>query len=390
MESWTDKYKPGKVENIISQKKGIDEALTWFREWKPGKALFIHGPPGVGKSLLIETLANENKLHLIALNASDKRNAEEIESLFSGAKTHSLFHKGKIILLDEVDGISGNDRGAVTAIIKLIKNSSFPVVLIANDPWKNKLKPLRNYCKLVKFSKVHSASIEKKLNEICSLEGIKPEGETIKHIARWSQGDIRSAISDLHMVCAGKKCIDNASLEVLGYRERKSSIFDIMPAVFNSRNIKATRKAIFDSDKDPDEILWWIESNASMIFRSPEEIIKAYDILSKADIFRNRVMKQQNWRFKAFMVDMISGISLAKSHSDHGYVAYKPPKRLIELGRTRMKRAVMKGLCTRLGATLHCSTRTVKSGYLPYLKQFMNKEIINHLEITEDELELLK
>jgi len=370
-QSWTEKHKPKDFSGFLSQKKALDETLEWIREWKPGKskALLLYGAPGIGKTLLVELLANERQLHLIASNASDERNASDIETLFSGAKTHSLFHKGKIILLDEVDGISGNDRGAVTSIIKLVKESSFPVILIANDPWKNKLKSLRNYCKLIKFSKVHSASIEKRLKEICKDEGIDFQGDVLKNLARWSNGDLRSAINDLQTICKGKKSIDLNSFESLGFRERGTGIFDIMPAIFNSKNIKATRKIIFECDQDPDDIFWWIAENASTVFKTPEELSHAFDIISKADIFRSRVMKQQNWRFKAFMVDMLSSVSLAKTSESHGYTPFKPPKRFAGFSSSRLRSAEFKDFCAQMSELLHCSTRIVRSDYLPFLSQ---------------------
>jgi hypothetical protein len=55
-----------------------------------------------------------------------------------------------------------------------------------------------------------------------------------------------------------------------------------------------------------------------------------------------------------------------------------------------MKRATMKSICLRLGGLFHCSSRTVKAEYLPYLKQLLDKDLMKQLEITDEEMELLK
>jgi replication factor C large subunit len=365
--------------------------------FEPGKGLMLMGPAGTGKTLLVETIARERNLLLLQLSASDARGAEAIESFFSdSSRTRSLFHKGKIILLDEVDGISGHDKGAVAAITKIIKESSYPVFLIANDPWAQKLRPLRPYVKMVKFSKVHSASIEKRLREILEKEGIAPKGNVLKDLARWSQGDLRSAISDLQTVSQGKKELSGEDLEILGYRERESSIFEILPTVFKSRSISASRKAIQSVDKDPDEVFWWVENNITQEF-PVEKLAQAYDLLSKADIIRGRTSVQQNWRFRAIMTDLISGISVVKGESHaphHGFMMYQAPQRIMMMGRTKARRAGMDSLCKKIGEKAHASTRVVKRDYLPYMRIILKTDSSPtksefSVSLDEEELDLL-
>ncbi|MCX6814271.1 MAG: replication factor C large subunit [Candidatus Aenigmarchaeota archaeon] len=374
---WTEKYKPSKTGEIAGQQKAISEALAFMDSFEPGKALLLTGPAGTGKTLLVETLARERSLLLLQLNASDSRNAEGILGFFEDStRTKSLFHSGKIILIDEVDGISANDKGAVSAITKIIKQSLYPVFLIANDPWAAKLRPLRPYVKMVKFSKVHSSSIEKRLKEICEKEGISVKGTVLKDLARWSQGDLRSAISDLQTVAQGKNEISEEDLEILGYRERESSIFEILPTVFKSRSISASRKAIQSVDKDPDEVFWWIENNIPLEF-PPEKLAQAYDLLSKANMLRNNVAVQQNWRFKAIMTDMISGISVVKGEAHaphHGFMMYQAPQKIMMMGRTKSSRAALNSLCKKIGGVSHTSTRVVKRDYLPYMRIILKKE----------------
>ena len=373
---WTEKHKPLTVSGIAGQQKAIAEAMDFVDSFIPGKALMLTGPSGVGKTLLVETIARERGLLLLQLNASDVRSAEAIETFFNDAsRTRSLFHKGKIILLDEVDGISGNDRGAAASITKIIRQSLFPVFLIANDPWSQKLRPLRPYVKMVKFSKVHSASVEKRLREILEKEGVSPQGSVLKDLARWSQGDLRSAISDLQTVGQGKKELSTQDLEILGYRERESSIFEILPTIFKSRSINASRRAIQSADKDPDEIFWWVENNIPIEF-PPEKLAQAYDLLSKADMFRARTSVQQNWRFKAIMSDLISGISVVKGEAhapQHGFMMYQAPQRIMMMGRTKSERALLDSLSKKVGEKAHTSKRVVKRDYLPYMRMILKK-----------------
>ena len=389
---WTDKYKPENLSEVIGQKKVLEEVLKWIDSWKKGKALLFYGHPGVGKSLVVETLSKERGYALLQLNASDERNAKNIETFRQTTKTSALFHKGKIILIDEVDGISGRDKGAVGSIVDMIKNSDFPVFLVANDPWAAKLRPLRSYVKMIKFHKIPTPSIAKRLRDICEKEGVEAKDDVLKNLARWSQGDMRSAMNDLQMLCQGKKEISERDLEVLGYRERESSVFDIMPSIFRSGNIKVVRNLIKSADKDPDEIFLWIGTNIQYEFKDPEEIARAYEIVSKADMFRKLVLKQQKRSFKGFMIDMMSGVSLARKGGVHGWVPYQPPQRIMMLGRTKVKRALVDSVCEKIGGVTHCSKRTVKKDYLPYLRIIMkkNKCLNERLGLGPEEIEAVK
>ena len=392
MDLWTEKHKPKNTKEILSQGSAITEMTNWIETWKPGKALFLHGPPGTGKTLIPEVIANERKWMLLQVNASEKRNSEAIEnSLSESSKNLSLFHSGKLILIDEVDGISSGDRGGIGAIVKIIKESKFPIIVTANNPYISKLRPLRVHAKLVRLSKVNVKSIEKRLKEICEKEGVKADESVIKNLARWSSGDIRSAITDLQMLCEGKEEISEKDLESLGFRERETNIFSILPTIFRSKNINAAKKAIRNCDKDPDEIFWWVENNLHQEFTGPGSLAKAYDILSKADVFRQRVLEQQNWRFKLYMIDTLAGISLA-GESSKSFIQYKPPDRFLMLSRLKRKRAEMSSVFAKLVPYTHSSEKIIKNYYLPYLKIILSrikKEDQEGMEFTEEETKLI-
>lgn len=53
--------------------------------------------------------------------------------------------------MDEVDGMSGGDRGGVADLIETIKRSKVPVIAICNDKYHQKLKSLRNHCLELEF-----------------------------------------------------------------------------------------------------------------------------------------------------------------------------------------------------------------------------------------------
>ena len=374
---WSIKYKPKNLKEFVNQTEAVDVFLKWIRKWKPGtKALLFHGMPGTGKTALVEAYAAENNLEFIEMNASDFRSSLQIKDVLGQSMLQkSLFKKGKIFLLDEIDGLAGNeDRGGVAEIIKIIEESQFPIVLTANHPYDAKLRTLRKYCQLVAFKKIFVWDIEKKLGEIAGKEKIKIDKEALRQLANKAEGDLRSAINDLESLAQGRKEIGIKDLESLSYRERETNIFDALKIIFKTQIASTAKTAIDGVDKDPDEIFWWIENNISKEYERPEEIANAFDALSKADIFKKRISSRQNWRFKAYMIDlMTSGVAVAKKQMYRKFTRYQYPSNIITLGRTKEMRKEEKEKLLGLAKELHCSMEKVRTEFLPYLEIISGK-----------------
>jgi replication factor C large subunit len=388
-ELWIEKHRPKTTAEIAGQDKAVGEVTNLIEDRKPGRAIFISGPPGTGKTLLAETIAAERGWALAVLNASDSRGAKQIEEFCAReAENRPLFSSGKLILIDEADGISGHERGAAGAIANLIKKSKFPVIVIANDPYIQKLKPVKAVSVAIKFSRLHQQTIAKRLGEICKKEGIEADASVLKALAGWSHGDMRSAISDLQMAAAGRKKIELPMLESLGHRERAAAIHEILPALFRSGTFRAGRKAMADSDADSEDIFWWVENNLEMEFSDPVELAGAFDALSMADLLRSRISVQQNWRFRAYMSDILAGISSLRKGKAGGWIKYEPPRRMIMMGRTKFSRALRDSAYAKAGGKLHVSSAAAirDYGFLLGLLLKKDKGLAAGLKLTPEEV----
>jgi replication factor C large subunit len=353
-----EKYKPVNLREVVGQTDMIIKVDDWLKKWKPGKALLIYGPTGTGKSLVTKLIAKERKMSLFEMNASDERSASSIkEKLLPAAKEGSLFNK-RLILIDEADSFSQADRGGIAEIIKAIKESANPIILIANDAYDEKLRSLRNYCDLLRIRRISKNLIEKKLFEIASKEKLNVDKETIERIAENADGDIRSAINDL--VFSSEST----------FRDKEKNIFEVLNNIFRGRDLRKALRAIDSSGKDLDELFWWVEQNIPLEYQSPELVAKAFEILSKADIFRSSVTKKQNYRFNKYMKDIIASISLLENPQKR-FILYRPPGRFITLGSTKVSRKDAKEFYTSLG--LKCSLKKIKE-QAPFLKLILRKD----------------
>jgi replication factor C large subunit len=376
---WTIKYKPKRLDEVVNQTEAKTKFLKWFNGWKPrSRAALLWGPPGNGKTCTVEALANERKLDLLEMNASDVRSESSIQHVLGRTvrETPLFGAAGKIILIDEVDGMEGRmDAGGPRAIIKIIKESMFPVVLTANDPWSRQLYEIRGLCELIEFRKVPLRDAIKRLEYICKMEKIKADPKALRAIVEKNQGDLRASILDLETIAQGRKELKVEDVEALGRRERETDIFQALRGIFKSRTALSAKLSISSLDMDPNDVFWWVEANIQNEYEKPEDLARAYEALAKADLFRRRVILRQNWRMQAYMIDlMTAGVSLAKKEPYRKFTRYQRPERIAYFARSRAEREIVSGVLKKLSSRLHCSTRKIKAEYIPFLKILVEKD----------------
>ena len=114
------------------------------------------------------------------MNASDTRTKKTINKIGKPATSYIALDrftsktKGNILFLDEVDGVFGQqDRGGIPAIIKIVNESLVPVIMAANDPDLQKIRPLKKISKLIRFHKIRLPLIITLLQKICLAENVK-------------------------------------------------------------------------------------------------------------------------------------------------------------------------------------------------------------------------
>lgn len=396
--SWTEKYRPRTFEEVAGNKKAIGEIKKWIDEWKAGNPqppLLLVGPPGTGKTTLAHIIGRKFS-DTLELNASDKRSQDAIRRTAGEASsTYSLFnHDLKLIILDEVDGIHGNeDRGGVQAINRIIKESRHPLVLTANDPYSKRLQTIKPKCKVINIRKVHTASIAAALKRICRAEGIDCPPDVLKELAKRSMGDLRSAINDLEAMAKGEESVGKELLDT-GAKDAVSTIFDAVRAVLKSRNVVKVREAM-RVDDDPTSVLEFIAENVPREYEKPHEISRAYDMLSRADVFFGRAVRSRDYTYWRYASELMGpGVALSKEETYRKFVRYSGSSSFRILGRTRKKRALRDSVARKMAGKMHISPKVAISMF-PFLEIIfenyeMAYEIKEYLELTDEEVKLFR
>ncbi|CAM6084916.1 unnamed protein product [Calypogeia fissa] len=236
-ESWPNKHRPKTTADLIGNPGIVKQLKEWLQNWdttflhpvnkgmkgkKRGaggsssddkKAVLLSGTPGIGKTSTARLVCEELGFETLEVNASDSRGKADskIRAGMGGSTANTIkemvnnesisFNQRKspksVLIMDEVDGMSGGDRGGVADLILSIKSSRIPIICICNDKYSQKLKSLTNYCLPLAYRKPTKQQMAKRLLQIAKAEGLHVDEVTLEEIAQRTNGDMRMALNQL-------------------------------------------------------------------------------------------------------------------------------------------------------------------------------------------------
>lgn len=403
MQTLTEKYRPKSEKELVGNREAIRQLKEWLSQWlkeqKPKtKAVLLIGPAGVGKTSATYALANDFGLEVIEINASDTRDTFSIERIIGNAAiTMSLSdNKGKIILVDEVDGIHGNfDRGGLSALKKVIKNTQFPIVLTANDPESSKIDQLRKIVEIIEFHRVSEIEIFTLLTKITKKEKKKVDTKKLQIIAEVSQGDLRGALNELQSIfdinISFEKFVEQY---IKNIRNHQTTILETIHAVFNAETPDQARQALFSVPTS--DYSWLLRTIIEALLDYRKVPITEKSLLlqdyAHADLVLTRIRKENQWRLlKYFFFDIGYKATLHRKTKIPVH-SLKIPQLYIELSRYKKTSQTIQSLSEKLSKKLHMPPRKIKQEIIPPLRIIATEnpvkgaEIMASLDFTDDEI----
>jgi replication factor C large subunit len=397
---WVEKYRPQKIGDVI----GNEEAKATFVEWLKGKrrkkkGILLYGPPGVGKTALVNAAANEFGFRIIEMNASDTRTEKAINKVarpatsFVGLDTFSTGGKGNLLFLDEVDGVAGReDRGGIGAIVKIVEASQVPVIMAANDPDLQKIRPLKKVCVLVRFHQVRIPLMIEALRRICKMEHVEAEFEALERIAQNSKGDMRSAINDLQSIAEAGKVLTLQDTLILSARNKDIGMEETLRSYFSVKSLAEAENLLRFSSVDYDEFLMSVSDNLPRRYPDTLELAEAYAFVSRADMFRGRI-GIEHWHLLRYFYNCMAEAAAVSPKSYKPFEFISPPIRIMTLFWTKGKRTSLDNICGKIAQRCHVSRTTAKNDFIPFLKIILEKrkasQIVSWLKLEPEEADYI-
>ena len=374
---WTDKYSPKKLDEIAGNEEAKQELLKWALEFeKVGKAkpVLLSGPVGVGKTTLARCLALQMGWEMVESDASRIRSAKEIKDVLGASAGYStLWGSRRLVVVDEIGTTS--DRSSAGALVSLAKESSQPLLFIANDPYEKGVSPLRFLTKPVDLRKVNSRTIAALLKKIARAEGM-PEGEYLGRIAASCGGDVRAAITDL-------QSLRGFEGQVEGFREREEDVFEAIRKTLKAESYAEAVSAADGLDQEISAIVLWLSENVPIEYELPQEVARAFEALSEADIFLGAVRRSSSYSFWRYArVLALAGTALAKEKKYFKFSKYAFPSRM---RRRSASAAALKQAAIKVGQKTHSSSRRARRDTLPFLASAKSESEFYSLEPEESE-----
>jgi len=350
---WVDKYKPSNLKGIIGQqgdRSNMNKLKIWLRDWsknhlggdkkasKPApwgaandngawaKCALLSGPPGVGKTTTAYLVSKELGFDIVEMNASDTRSkrllGENVSDLLNTTSVANMVGDGKenekvtskrVLLMDEVDGMAGNeDRGGIAELILLMKSSKVPVIAMCNDRNHQKIRSLANHCYDLRFQRPRVEQIKAAMMSVCFKEKIQIKPEALTELISGCGQDVRQVLHHLAMVKASNSGIkmeaDQAKKEAA--MSKKTSIkvgpWDVCKQVFSAEEHKSM--SLFDKSD-----LYFHDYNMAGLFVSENYLAakpaaaggdkkklmrlvsKAADSIAEGDLVERGIRSGMNW-----------------------------------------------------------------------------------------------
>ena len=335
---WVNKYKPSQPAQLIGNGKNIADLRKFLTTWndihvtkshpsadakgkeKPMKAVLISGPPGIGKSSAASIIAKQLGFEVTEVNASDTRgkSSSDVKDGVGGKASNAIREmvtnramsffggasKKMCLIMDEVDGMSGGDRGGVQELITCIKLSKIPIICICNDKYNQKLKSLQNYTQDMPFSRPTKPQILNRMLKIAEDEGITMSSSAMEALIETTNNDIRLIINQLQMRRLTKQSFEYDDIKGLSKKDVDMGPFTavdkLCAANADKMSVNDRLNLVFqDSDIIPlfiqENYLHYRPFQARDELHRLELVSKAAACICEGDVMNKSVRAKQNW-----------------------------------------------------------------------------------------------
>ncbi|KAI9916801.1 hypothetical protein PsorP6_016751 [Peronosclerospora sorghi] len=440
---WTDKYKPQALEDMIGNIELGKKLKTWLLDWEAvhvkgtkkipfstklsenrgAKTVLLSGPPGIGKTTIANLVARDCGFECLELNASDTRSKNMLQTGLKDvldtqalqfaqptSKSKQKMHLARrVIIMDEVDGMSGGDRGGTAELILLIKKSKTPIICICNDRQSQKVRSLANHSFDLRMRRPTKIQIGKRLMEIGLKEGLRIEKNAIEEAADRCGNDIRQLLIQMQRWRLTTSNISYADLVNSSSQENKDESLRLNPFSATQRifqrdlSFEARNEAYFvDYDLMPlmiqENYIQSIMNNRMSSDKNLKAAVYAAEFISESDLLNTYIRVDQRWD----LLTKQAAMNVSACIYSAGFIGHPEFSSPLALGlplcacrwlgknssASKSKR-LLSELSVRMRSHASGSRDVIRLDYVPYMKEIVLQLLLSGEDNIKEVITLL-
>lgn len=195
METLAIKLRPKSLNDIIGQRHlvGENKVLTNLVKNKHLVSMILYGKPGIGKTSIALSLVNDINMKYRILNATIN-NKKDFDTVVEEAKMYD----GLILIMDEIHRLNKDKQDL---LLPHIESGLITLIgMTTSNPFHSINPAIRSRCQIFELKTLNIDDIIYALNKaVKTLEDINIDNDSIKLIAKLSNGDLRAAYSLLEV-----------------------------------------------------------------------------------------------------------------------------------------------------------------------------------------------
>ncbi|HVL50921.1 MAG TPA: DNA polymerase III subunit gamma/tau, partial [Actinomycetota bacterium] len=217
------KYRPQSFAEVVGQQHVTQTLLTALKQDRLAHALLFSGPRGTGKTSTARILAKAlncerdgdepcgecsscvqivsgSSLDVVEIDAASHGSVDDARDLREKVAYSSVSGRWKVYIIDECHMLS---PAANNALLKVLEEPPEHVVFVfaTTEPHKV-LQTVLDRCQRYEFRSINSLDTAGRLAQICEMEGITADPETLTLISSRAGGSMRDALSLLDQLRA--------------------------------------------------------------------------------------------------------------------------------------------------------------------------------------------
>ena len=264
-EPLASRMRPINLEEFVGQGHLIGEGkiLRKMIESDNVSSMIFWGPPGVGKTTLARIIAKQTKSEFITFSAVTS-GIKEIKKVMEDADNNRKFGVKTIVFVDEIHRFNKAQQDAFLPFVE--KGSIILIGATTENPSFEVNNALLSRCRVFVLKELSSDDIMSLLKRALTddrgfgKEKVQISEDNLKIIARFANGDARSALTTLDMIVingdADENGVINISKDTIEECLTKKTLLYDKDGEEHYNIISALHKSMRNSD--PDAAVYWL------------------------------------------------------------------------------------------------------------------------------------